>query len=125
MPDWHPGQIAAKYVNGQRTRHQYSANPEAPVPMHPLPIRARIGLTTVAAVSLRVVLVSSHLFSMNSANRWAILGLNIGGFCFPALIAIAFELPRRLQEPAGRHRLQSGSLQPLACQLVFPSPPER
>jgi len=32
--------------------------------VHPSPVRARVGLTAVAAMSFKVMLVSSHFFSI-------------------------------------------------------------
>jgi len=63
----HPRQVAAQYINGERAGHKERSDPEAPVAVHPSPVRARIGLAVVAAVSFRIVLVSSHLFSVD---RW-------------------------------------------------------
>jgi len=63
MTVWKPGQVTTQNVDGKRRSHQDSAHPEAPVPVHPSPVRTRIGLTAVAAIPLGVVLVSGHLFS--------------------------------------------------------------
>ena len=61
---WNPCQIAAENVNSERSRHEDRADPEAPVTMHALPVRAGFGFTAVAAVSFVVVLASGHLFSI-------------------------------------------------------------
>ena len=66
---WNPCQIAAENVNSERSRHEDRADPEAPVTMHALPVRARLGFTAVAAVSFMVVLASGHLFSI-TASYW-------------------------------------------------------
>jgi len=65
MEPWNPCQIAAKHVYGECGRHQDRACPEAPIAMHPSPVRAWIWLTGVAAVALMIVFVSSHLFSIS------------------------------------------------------------
>jgi len=64
---WNPGQVAAQNVNSERSRHEDRADPEAPVTMHALPVRARFGFTAVAAVSFVVVLASGHLFSITAS----------------------------------------------------------
>ena len=59
-----PRQVSAENIDGDRGKHQDCAHPEAPVTMHAPPIRARIWLTTVVAVSFGVVPVSGHFFSI-------------------------------------------------------------
>src|SRR5579863_10082210 len=61
---WHPSQVAAHHINSERRCHKQCPEPETPVAMHPRPIRARTGLTFVAAVSFMIVLASRHLFSI-------------------------------------------------------------
>jgi hypothetical protein len=61
---WNPCQIAAENVDGDRSKHQDRANPEAPVTMHTFPIWARFGFTVVATISFMVMLASRHLFSI-------------------------------------------------------------
>jgi hypothetical protein len=58
-----PRQVAAEHIYGERRRHQDRAHPEAPITMHPAPVRAGIGLAATAAAFM-VVLVSGHLASM-------------------------------------------------------------
>jgi hypothetical protein len=69
MAIWNPRQIAAENIDSERGRHEHSAYPEAPVTVHPPPVWAGIGLPGAAAVSFRIVLVSSHLFSMAALYR--------------------------------------------------------
>jgi hypothetical protein len=47
----------------RRFGHADRTYPEAPVTMHPSPVRPRIGLTPVAAISFQIVLASGHLVS--------------------------------------------------------------
>ena len=64
MANRHPCKITAEHVDSQRACHKRRPNPEAPVSMHAPPIRPRIWLATVAAVSFWIVLVSRHCFSV-------------------------------------------------------------
>jgi hypothetical protein len=64
MTVWNPRQIATQNVDSKRGSHEDSAYPEAPVTMHPSPVRARIGLTPVAAIAFQIVLASCHLASI-------------------------------------------------------------
>jgi hypothetical protein len=61
---WNPRQINAENVNSERSRHKDRADPEAPVTMHALPVRAGFGFTVVGTVSFMVVFASGHLFSI-------------------------------------------------------------
>ena len=61
---WNPCQVATQNVDSERGSHEDSAYPEAPVAMHPSPVRARIGLTSVATISFQIVLAPCHLFSI-------------------------------------------------------------
>ena len=65
MPIWNPRQIATQDINGERRSHEDGAYPEAPVTMHPSPIRTGIGLTPVAAISFQVVLATCHFVSIS------------------------------------------------------------
>jgi hypothetical protein len=65
MAIWNPRQIATQNVDSERRSHEDSANPEAPVTMHPSPVRTGIRLTPVAAISFQVVLASSHFVSIS------------------------------------------------------------
>jgi hypothetical protein len=58
-----PHQVETENENSERHSHKKRAYPEAHVPMHPSPIRARIAQTVVAAVSLWIVPVTCHSFS--------------------------------------------------------------
>jgi hypothetical protein len=60
---WNPRKVSAKNVNGDSRNHEDCADPEAPVTMHTPPVRARIRLATIAAISFEVVFASGHLFS--------------------------------------------------------------
>ena len=64
MAIWNPRQIATQNVDCERGGHEDSANPEAPVTMHPSPVRTGIGFAGAVAVSLRVVLVSCQFVSI-------------------------------------------------------------
>ena len=66
MAIWNPRQIAAQNIDCERGGHENSANPEAPVAMHPSPVRTGIGFAGAVAVSLRVVLVSCQFVSISS-----------------------------------------------------------
>ena len=59
-----PCQVNAENVNSEGSRHEDRADPEAPVTMHTLPVRAGFGFTAVAAVSFMVVLASGHFISI-------------------------------------------------------------
>jgi hypothetical protein len=63
---WNPRQVDAQNEDSERRRHEKRAYPEAPVAMHPSPVRARIGLAIIAAVSFPVVPVSCHLVSISA-----------------------------------------------------------
>jgi hypothetical protein len=54
---------ADKNEDSERCSHQERACPEAPVTVHPSPVRTRIRFTAIAAVSFRVVPVSRHCVS--------------------------------------------------------------
>jgi len=69
MAVWNPRQIATQNINSERGSHQNSANPETPVTMHPSPVRAGIGLTTVATMPFQVVFASCHLASISQEQR--------------------------------------------------------
>jgi len=60
---WNPCQIATQNVNRECCKHEDGSYPEAPVAMHPSPVRTRIRLTPIAAISFLIVLASGHLFS--------------------------------------------------------------
>ena len=64
MAIWNPRQVATQDVDGERGGHEDSTNPEAPVTMHPSPVRAGSGFAGSVAVSLRVVLISCQLVSI-------------------------------------------------------------
>ena len=64
MTIWNPGQIATQNIDRERRRHEDCAYPEAPVTMHPSPVRTGIGFAGAVAVSLRVVLVSCQFVSI-------------------------------------------------------------
>jgi hypothetical protein len=64
MTIWNPCQIATENVDCKRRSHEDSAYPEAPVAMHPSPVRARIRLTAVAAIPFGIVPVSGQFFSV-------------------------------------------------------------
>src|SRR5580658_3437433 len=66
---WDPRQVSTQNVNGDCCRHKDSTYPEAPVTVHSSPVRAGIGLSRVAAVSLAVVLVAGHLFSIHAPQQ--------------------------------------------------------
>ncbi len=59
-----PSQVAAENVNSERGRHEERTDPEPPVTMNTLPVRAGLGFTAVAAVSFMIVLASGHFFSI-------------------------------------------------------------
>ena len=59
-----PCQVTTQDVDCQRRCQQDCANPEAPVTMHPSPVRTGIGFAGAVAVSLRVVLVSCQFVSI-------------------------------------------------------------
>jgi len=61
---WNPCQVAAQNVNREHSRHEDRADPEAPVTMHTLPVRARLGFAAVATISFMVVLASGHFSSI-------------------------------------------------------------
>jgi hypothetical protein len=61
---WDPCQVAAENVNRERGSHEEGTDPEPPVTMHALPVRAGLGLTAVAAISFMIVLASSHFVSI-------------------------------------------------------------
>ena len=65
----YPRKVSTEHVNCKRSGHQDRAYPESPVAMHSAPVRTRIGLTRVTAVSFWIVLVSSHLFSNGAMFR--------------------------------------------------------
>ena len=56
-------QVAAKNINRDGRCHEKRTYPEAPVTMHPPPVRAGVGLAAIAAVSFMVMLASGHLVS--------------------------------------------------------------
>jgi hypothetical protein len=60
---WNPCQIPTQNVNRECRKHEDCSCPEAPVTMHPSPVRTGIGLAPVAAISFLIVLASGHLFS--------------------------------------------------------------
>ena len=64
MAIWNPRQITTQNVDSERGRHEDSANPKAPVTVHPSPIRTGIGFTATAAISFEVVLASRHFVSI-------------------------------------------------------------
>jgi hypothetical protein len=64
MAIWDPSQIAAQNIDCERGSHEDSAYPEAPITMHPPPVRTGIGLPTVVAIALHVVLASRHFVSI-------------------------------------------------------------
>jgi hypothetical protein len=64
MAIWDPSQIAAQNIDCERGSHEDSAYPEAPVTMHPSPVRARIRFAVFSTISLTVVLASSHFVSI-------------------------------------------------------------
>jgi ribosomal protein L16/L10AE len=66
MAIWNPRQVATKHIDRQSRSHQNRAYPETPVTMHPPPVRTRIWLTGVVAIPFKVVLASSHLFSITA-----------------------------------------------------------
>jgi hypothetical protein len=66
MTVWNPRQVATQNIDSERSSHEDSAYPEAPVTMHPSPVRARIGLTPVAAISFQIVLAPGPLFSFTA-----------------------------------------------------------
>jgi hypothetical protein len=61
---WNPRKVFTQNVNGKRSKHEDDAQPETPVAVHAPPVRSWIGLTAVAAVSFKIVLVSCHLDSV-------------------------------------------------------------
>jgi hypothetical protein len=65
MAIWNPRQIAAQNIDGERGSHEDGSYPEAPVTMHPSPVRAGIGFANAVAVAFGVMLVSSHCFSIS------------------------------------------------------------
>jgi hypothetical protein len=64
MAIWRPRQVAAQNIDSECGSDKDSAYPEAPVTVHPPPVRTRIGFTSVAAISFRVVLASCHFVSI-------------------------------------------------------------
>jgi hypothetical protein len=64
MTVWNPRQVATQNVDSERGSHEDNAYPEAPVTMHPPPVRASIGLTPVATISFQIVFATGHLFSI-------------------------------------------------------------
>jgi hypothetical protein len=65
MVIWNPRQIATQNIDSERGSHEDSAYPEAPVTMHPPPVRTGIGLTPVAAISFLIVFASCHFVSIS------------------------------------------------------------
>src|SRR5580692_6267818 len=66
MSIWNPCQVATQNVDHERCSHEDCSYPEAPVAMHPSPVRARIGLTAVVAIPFGIVFVSSHTTSISA-----------------------------------------------------------
>ena len=96
MAAWNPRQVATENIDRQCGSHQNHANPEAPVLMHALPIRARAGFTRFAAVSFEVVPVAGHLFSIVAQLR---------GMRIAARLLQSFPRAFWLREAIGRHCL--------------------
>ncbi len=68
MAIWNPRQIATQNIDSERGGHKDSAYPEAPVSMHPPPVRPWIGFASAVAVSFGVVPVSGHCFSLSDVH---------------------------------------------------------
>jgi hypothetical protein len=64
MTVWNPRQVATQDVDCERPSHEDSTYPKAPVTVHPSPVRARIWLSAVAAVSFGVVFVAGQISSI-------------------------------------------------------------
>jgi len=65
MAVWYPRQIATQNIDSERGSHEDRAYPEAPVTMHPSPVRPGIRFTSAVAIPFGVVLVSSHFVSIS------------------------------------------------------------
>jgi len=66
-----PCQITTQNIDCERGSHEDSTYPEAPVTMHPSPVRTWIGFACATAIPLEVVLASSHLFPITDEYRRA------------------------------------------------------
>jgi hypothetical protein len=64
MTVWNPRQVATQDVDCECPSHEDSAYPKAPVMVHSSPVRARIGLSAVAAVSFGIVFVAGQFSSI-------------------------------------------------------------
>ena len=61
-----PCQVASQNVNSERRRHAKRPYPETPVPMHTLPVRTGARFAAFTTISLMIVPVSCHLFSISA-----------------------------------------------------------
>jgi hypothetical protein len=66
VPVWQPRQVATQDVDCECPSHEASTYPKAPVMVHPSPVRARIGLSAVAAISFGVVFIARQFPSISA-----------------------------------------------------------